>query len=473
MSRRSALEGRDLALLAELDRLSPRPPTDDAAARELAAWFRRAVDGASAVVIIESAGGTARARDPDTGAPGGRGERSRLWRAGDVHASVSVTPRRRWRPRDDLLLDAAADRLGLLWRAAAAESAVAGSERRLADVIGSASDVTVVVGPDGRVEAWNPAAETVLGVTAAEAVGRPAAEVLRLACADGRAFPDRQVLRRRRPVGSVEVRAGGDGDRWLDCSWSPLPDGGWVLVGRDVTERRRLASLREDFLATVSHELRTPITPVLGFLRTLERAGDRLDAERRAAIIAQMTANVRRLQRLVADLLDATAPEVARLRPEVVDPGRVVREAVDELTAGSGGAAGGTGPVEVVVEGRPPEVVADPEAVTRILGHLLDNAWKFGGPDQPVTVRIVPDGPEVRIEVSDAGPGVPPEERSRIFEPFVRVEGHLVARTQGAGLGLHIARRLVEASGGEIGVTDSPAGGATFWFTLPAADEYR
>ena len=109
-------------------------------------------------------------------------------------------------------------------------------------------------------------------------------------------------------------------------------------------------------------------------------------------------------------------------------------------------------------------VQADPERVSLVLSNLIQNAIRYSPEGATVELRAEPDGRAVRFTVTDHGPGIPPDQRQRIFEKFVRLPG---AKGQGLGLGLYISHEIVLAHGGDLGVADAPGGGSRFWFTLP------
>ena len=238
-----------------------------------------------------------------------------------------------------------------------------------------------------------------------------------------------------------------------------------ILAGIALVHDRRtreLARLRARFVANVSHELRTPLAQISMFAETLHLGRERNAAEGRhfAAIIL---AEARRLTHLVEGVLRHSRNQQgpAVLQREVVDVTREVAESVDAFA-----------PIalasEVAVRAKGTEAWADVEraALRQILVNLLDNAVKHGGRGTTVHVSTRIDGPGLRLEVDDAGPGVPREWRERVFEPFTRVDGRKVT---GAGIGLSVVRELVEAHGGRVWIEDSPLGGARVIVVLAAS----
>jgi signal transduction histidine kinase len=175
-----------------------------------------------------------------------------------------------------------------------------------------------------------------------------------------------------------------------------------------------------------------------------------------------------RMRRLVDDLLDLGRLEAGDfgLRPCAVDPAELANRAIGEARLRLPDR-------EIRAEiGRLPVVMADPDRVAQVFDNLLENAGRYA-PGGPIAVRASVEGGSVRFEVADRGPGIPPAELARIFEPFYRGERGETLPVRGGGLGLSIARQLVERHGGAVGVASTIGVGSTFWFTLPAADAPR
>ena len=344
-----------------------------------------------------------------------------------------------------------------------------GRERKkLADVLTSSSDGIFSVDDDQRIQSWNPAMERITGFAAADMVGSRCFTAFRPRGADGTELC----------IGSCPGRCGRTGvpiemevttitgeRRWLMSTYSLLPEGGYAVVARDVTAEREVEELKADFLATVSHELRTPLTPIKGFLQTLIAAEGALSPEMRADIYDVMLKQSIRLERLVADLLDATSLDENNLflTEEVV-----WRDAASDLIK----LFERDNPDRTFVldaDGDIPPVIADEQRAEQVLANLLSNAVKYSPAGTPVRVSITAGDSHVTTTVTDCGPGIPPQHRDAVFQRFRRLGNHLVRASGGVGLGLYIGQRLVEAMGGSIAITDAPEGGAAVSFTLPVA----
>lgn len=227
---------------------------------------------------------------------------------------------------------------------------------------------------------------------------------------------------------------------------------GVTILLQDVTRLRRLDELKGNLVQTVAHELRTPLTS-LGMALHLamdERVSGPLPPQL-AELLDAGREDVRRLRAIVEDLLDLSRIQEGQLvlRRESVDPGALLREV--------------GGPLDAIVEGDAPPIDADRARLVIALTNLATNAARHAPAGTRIRMRVLPGDP-LRFEVDDAGPGVPTELRERIFERFVRGADEPAG---GAGLGLFIAKEIVLAHGGRIGVTDAPGGGARFWVELP------
>jgi signal transduction histidine kinase len=230
---------------------------------------------------------------------------------------------------------------------------------------------------------------------------------------------------------------------------------------------RELDQLKSDFLGNVSHELRSPLAAIKGYVDNLLDGVAGPLADKPHHYLGRVRDNADRLGRMVSDLLDLTRIESGKIEllPQPLPVAEVVIDAVEGLR-------------HVVAERHVrlvtdvsacPPLWADPDKVHQVLTNLLANAIKWSPPGGLVGVTGRGDGDLVRIAVQDTGPGIPAAERERVFDKFYqvgRVEGE---RPSGTGLGLTIARHLVELHGGRIWAEEAPSGGATFVLLLPAA----
>ncbi len=227
---------------------------------------------------------------------------------------------------------------------------------------------------------------------------------------------------------------------------------------------------QREFVADASHELRTPLTSILANLELLqeelERPGGLRDKDDAAEIAGSALRSSQRMRRLVGDLLLlARADAGRRERPQMVDLAEVAREAAREA-----GAIGGDHPLTLDLPEEPglATVEGGRDDLHRLVLNLVENAFLHTPSGTPVVASVRRDGDRVRLEVADRGPGVPPEQRDRVFERFARTESDR-STVSGTGLGLAIVRAVAEAHGGSATVRDAEGGGALFEIDLPVA----
>jgi signal transduction histidine kinase len=262
----------------------------------------------------------------------------------------------------------------------------------------------------------------------------------------------------------------GAAGQWLTVNGASLVAGGLLgrLGGRErraAIEQRRLRARLElvdesktTFLRAVGHELRGPLATTSGLAMTLrDRAGDLSEPDRQA-LRASLVDSAGRLERSLDDLLrfGELTDGMIRLEMREVDVVDIVERAVDESPLDPG---------RVVVSAAPTRVEADAGKLVRAVANLLGNAAKYTPPGSPVTVTVERGNGTVRLAVEDEGPGVPPEDRTRVFDPFVRI--HDGGRVHGTGVGLSLVRQIARLHDGSCHVEDARDGGARFCIELP------
>jgi PAS domain S-box-containing protein len=367
---------------------------------------------------------------------------------------------------DSLLLEALAAELLTTLDAHRLHAEVTEERQRFARIFHGSREGIALLDERGVVKAWNPALERITGYAAADVMGRP--------------WSDRIAIRRedQRRVANEELTAAIDGEevevvtkegpgRWVSVTSGPVEAGeelAWVLLVRDVTGDHEAEEAKSDFLSTISHELRTPLTSIKGALQVLERGSENVSDDLADQMVTVMQRGSDRLERLVMNLLLVSQIETGGLghsEAGEIELGHVVEAATAKVL--------GEHRFRIVEDEARLVVRADDERLAQVLEHVLDNAAKFGGPDGLVTVTIGRDHGYARVSVSDEGPGISKADQDRIFDRFVRL-GHVLTRsTQGAGVGLFIARRALSVMGGDIWVESEPGRGATFHLQLPLA----
>ena len=317
----------------------------------------------------------------------------------------------------------------------------------------------LVVGPDGRIVLMNAALKAMLLIPE-QPEGRNVLHVIRNA--DLSALLDRA---REGAASEMELELGGIRPRRALVRATALErEAGSVLaVLVDLTELRRLESVRRDFVANASHELRSPLTSIRAAAETLESAYDDPQSARR--FVDLIVRNAERLQSLVDDMLELSRIESreVQLALQVLD-----LDAVAERVVAHHLPRAERKHITLDCATGMPAVRADRRALEHVLGNLVDNALKYCGEGATVRVGAAAEDGRVRITVADDGPGIAPQHLERVFERFYRVDAGRSRELGGTGLGLAIVKHLVEAMDGTVAVESRLGAGSTFHFTLRA-----
>lgn len=364
------------------------------------------------------------------------------------------------------------------------ERLVAEVQRRSAELkaaISSSADGLLIFDQTGEMALVNPAAERILRF-GEEEMKLPLAkriELLRIETPEGKPFPPDQVpprraLRGESPSSVVAVMHPPRGEPlWVSLSEAPIkaPSGrvlGAVLTFTDITPLHRLQQQRAKHILGISHGLRTPLTVIQGHAQLLLRALDRAGMDGRLHRGAKaISASAQRMSLTLRDLVDLTSLEnnqPLRLNQVSVDLPAFVSGLKERLS--------GVLPMERLRLKAPkwlPPVPADSDRLERVLVNLLSNAFKFSQPDTEVTLRLSKRKGELVVSVADLGVGIPPQQLPYIFDPYQRVEIG-PKRGESMGLGLYLAKGLVEAMGGRIWAESEVGKGSTFSFSLPIAE---
>lgn len=388
--------------------------------------------------------------------------------AGDLDAKATVDS------RDEVGILAAgfntmAERIRHLRRSDLGKLVVAQQTTEAA--IDSLYDPVIITDAQGGVTKLNPAAEEVFGAEA-ENIGKHIEEIAR----DGRiAVAVSEALRSQRPVageGAASVLPlDVDGvERAFRLRTTPMRDDEGRLMGavtllEDITHLREIDRLKSEFIATASHELRTPLTSVqMSVHLLLEGAvGELTDKQR--TVLRSCREDCERLEKLMRDLLDLSKIEGGESAPNraPVHVGDLISAATGVLKRRAD--AKQVALVAEVPSDLPP-VLADRAQIERVVTNLLTNALRYTDAGGSIQVRAARRDGHVAVSVTDTGRGIPPEYLTSIFDKFAQIPG---APSGGAGLGLAISKRIVEAHGGQIVVKSVVGRGTTFTFTLQVA----
>lgn len=335
-----------------------------------------------------------------------------------------------------------------------------------------------IVDISGRVLLMNPAALTLFG-----AASEPSQDLsVLMAARDLRRVDESPLPPDQRPITRalrgeefndeelLLVRPDGARVRLLS-SGSAIRDNGQVVlaivVHRDVTALRLLEQTKDDYLALISHDLRAPLTAVQAEAQLLQRQlarDQRLDSayvKRTMSIVA----NTRRMNAMIQELLESSRLEsgTMTLKKEAIAIVPLLRGIVDRVGSDRVRLHAGLSDSASALTA----VSADSERIERVLTNLITNALRYSPRSRPVIVRVEQRDDETIISVVDRGDGIPPEELSRLFQRFTRGRAGPKANIGGLGLGLYIARLIVEAHGGRMWVESAVGNGSTFSFTLP------
>jgi two-component system phosphate regulon sensor histidine kinase PhoR len=336
---------------------------------------------------------------------------------------------------------------------------------RWASAFASIGDGMILVDDAEQVTAVNPAAAKLLGVDMERAIGQPFVVVVR----------DHEVTALLRESQRVQLLKRGEIDfirRELVLEATARPVAGYgerysIVSLRDVTELRRLETVRREFVANVSHELRTPLASIRAVVETLE-AGAIDDPTVSGEFLGRIVGEVDRLAALVDDLLDLARLESGRihLQVEPLDPRRLLSGAAERLRPQIERARL---KLEIDIPAGLPPVLADRDRIEQVMLNLVHNAIKFTPPDGTITVKAERDGQMLKASIIDTGSGIPEADLARLFERFYKADK--ARRSDGTGLGLAITKHIVQSHGGDVTAESEPGSGSTFIFTLPIAEE--
>ncbi len=367
------------------------------------------------------------------------------------------------------------------------------SQQWLGATLASIGDGVIATDDSGRVQLLNSAAEQLTGWTAEQARGKWIQDI----------FPVREEgTRLPVPNSALEALVCGQtarqgrnavltdrngGEKHIDDSAAPIrcdngAIAGAVLVFRDVTEQRGLERQLETavqelaqknteknlLLGMAAHDLRNPLSVIMGYSKYLLQSG-RLD-DQTASILDLIEKSAHRMLGMVEGLLDVSTVQAGQLtlRPERFDLGVLVGEVVTNSRPLAEAKS-----LDLRGEAVSARVVGDRLKLDQVLTNLVTNAIKYSPPGSPIKVVLEREGGEAVVRVIDCGPGIRPEEQSRLFQPFGRASVPSTAGEKSTGLGLAIARRIVEGHQGRIGLVSQVDIGSTFWFRLPLAGQDR
>lgn len=352
------------------------------------------------------------------------------------------------------------------------------AEQRAAELdatISSIADGVVIYDRAGRIIHLNRTAADILGYTAADPDIPPSEQptLSHIETANGQKprfddTPSTRALRGETVRGVVSVLHQPSGKTiHLSSSAAPIRTASGKIIGAvatftDITALHELQEQREDFIRAISHDLRNPLANVLGQAQMLQRYAAKPEIAQQAA--ASIYTSARRINAMIQDLVDVVRLEAGQMRLDK-QPTSLICVVTDLLDRSS--ASLDTERIKADIPADLPPALIDPDKFERILLNLLTNALKYSYPQTEIIVRASAAGDEAIVSVSDCGPGIAADDLPHIFDRFYRAKGSAAA--EGSGLGLYIARMLVEAHGGRIWAESEPGRGSSFCFTIPLA----
>ena len=350
-----------------------------------------------------------------------------------------------------------------------AEEALAQSEANYRTLVESSPDGVVSVNAEGRIIDCNEGICQLLGYAKEEIKGKRFRELLAHPVPEDLRLYYSQLTENRQLEQEFELahRDGQPVPLWAKMIALYDEDGRFsrsVVYLRDIAERKKLDQLKDELIGLVSHELRSPLTVIIGAVNTVLSEEARLSPEETRQLLQDAAWESESLSHLVANLLELSRAQADRLllHTEPISIKGVIQEAVKKIEQQF--------PKHRFMMDFPkqlPQVKADPLRVERILYNLLENAAKYSPQGSQIRVLAKREKDRLIIGVADQGAGISLHDQAKLFEPFQRLEDSRLKGVKGAGLGLLVCRRLVEAHGGRIWVESEPSRGSTFSFTLP------
>jgi signal transduction histidine kinase len=396
---------------------------------------------------------------------------------------------RRFSANDRQMLASFADQAAIAVHNAQLYEQVSREKRRLDAIIEYNADGVMIVDAAHRIQVFNRAMAALSGWPAADALGREHDEIIRwagidtgidLATAEAGGWPlarrpgaddaPQTGTRNIQPLyveGDLRRRDGSTVS--VGATYAPLLSRDGRLVNiilnvHDITRFREAEELKSRFVSVISHELKTPVSLIKGYAGTLRRKDASWDRETLQESLAVIEEESDRLNELIDNLLDASRLQAGALplhvEPVMLDD--LVRRVVEKFRPQ-------TRQHRFVLDFPPdlPSVQGDEARLEQVVSNLLTNAIKYSPSGGTITLagRVLPDS--VVVTVTDQGIGIAPVEQARVFDAFYRVDDAPTRRTQGTGLGLYLARAVVEGHGGKLSVESEPGQGAAFSFSIP------
>ncbi len=336
------------------------------------------------------------------------------------------------------------------------------SERRLRTLVESIPIGLLVTSQEGRIEVTNKGGLTLFNCTIDDLVGKPLNAVF-TANSGATLEPDEGSVQ---PKEATANRPNGSHfpSELVVRSFDDESGGHWLVLFQDVSARQELERTKEEFVSMLTHDLRTPLTSIQAYVSMIEDGiydSDLVAMKQRAGDVGE---DADRLIEIISTLLDVYKLEAGRLEMffDIVPVATIIKRSIQSVISA---AQQRKIVIEVPAIDKSLYVNADENYIIQVLVNLLSNAIKFSDAETSVLIGVEPNDEQVKVTVSDNGPGIDSELMPRLFNRFEQAKSTGVRSNSGSGLGLAFARAIVEQHGGAIGV-DSAGKGSRFWFTL-------
>jgi PAS domain S-box-containing protein len=351
---------------------------------------------------------------------------------------------------------------------------ISDEKERVDNIVHNMTDGLVVVDPEGKILMVNPAAETLLGVSTKD-TGRQIKDVVKdehlLALVKNLSSGNKEVIEK-----DVELFSPAESTmRVVRASSAVVEDQngktvGMVAILNDITKQRELEKLKTDFVAKVSHEIRTPLIAMEKSLELILTKATGPLSQEQDKFLAITERNLKRLTLLINDLLDLSKLEAGKV--VLVREPEEIEKVIDEpIAVFNNWAQTKAIRIEKKVQQGLPQINIDANRIIQVINNLMGNAIKFTPDNGTITVEVLLRGTgEIEISVKDTGVGIPAEELPKVFNKFYQVSANLRTNIRGTGIGLTIAKEIVELHGGRIWVESEVGKGTRFIFTLPLKD---
>jgi two-component system phosphate regulon sensor histidine kinase PhoR len=374
-------------------------------------------------------------------------------------------------PDQERLLTIAAVQVGITIENARLFTKMSEERQQTRAIIQHMADGVLLLDEQGDIITCNPALVAMLGLSPSQIMGHNSRDPhLHPNLASVVGTPTRQL---RTDLLTTEVYLETPQPKTLQIFVTPvtgqnLQRFGEVRVIHDVTKERELERLKDDFFSTISHELRTPLFSIQGFAKIMLE-DQQLPPDRSQEFLGAIKRQAQQLSEMVNNLLDLSKFDAGKIQLDFqpLDILEVIDQTVFKL---QGFAHQQAVTVTTALPPQLPHVLGDSIRLEQVLINLIGNAIKFSDAGQPVTVVAGPMGHEILVQVKDQGIGIAKEELDQIFSRYYQARNKSERSAMGSGLGLHIAKKIVEGHHGRIWAESSAGQGSTFCFTLPLAD---